>query len=639
MSMERVCPECGLKTEELTCPVDGDMTLVVKTGDKVDTLIGRVIGSRYRILEMVGQGGFGAVYKAQHTATGDTLAIKTLRADVEGNQDVVMRFRQEAKATSKLKHPNTVRVFDFGQMDDGNLFLAMEFLDGRTMTDVMRAEAPLDYRRLVSMALQVLKSLSEAHSKGLIHRDLKPDNIYLQTIHGEADFVRVLDFGIAKSVGGEQQDITSTGAVIGTPKYMSPEQARGQTVDQRTDLYSLGVILYEGLSGTPPFMAETPLAMILRRVTEDPPRVHDNVVMPTPIGLCDAVLKALRRRPEDRYASADEMAAALTASLETPKHMPEFLNVGAGAAGPGGSTQSYAAGGPPAGDITGEETMAFDPTGDSSDIHVVVGGGDISIDDATAVASSEEILDGVARIEQARASQLPPHPGADQDGVQTMVGSLPAGLASGAGSATSHMAAGPSLGAGPDKPSKTPWIIAGMLGIGLAVGFGLFGLISGQSVNAKANSGKVAPATVAAAKVAPAPVVAPTPAPPPPVVAPAPVPKQAKLTFVRDPAQASIEVDGVRILGDLTVVKPGKHAVRAKLDGYEDWGGEVVLQAGDDQTIQVRLTPSKPPPPVVRPKPTRPRPTRPKPAVSNTAPKPPPPPKPKPKPAGGLLID
>ena len=636
MTMERVCPECGLKTEDLTCPDDGEMTLVVKTGDTVDTLVGRVIGSRYRILEKAGQGGFGAVYKAHHTATGDTLAIKTLRADVEGNQDVVMRFRQEAKATSKLKHPNTVRVFDFGQMDDGNLFLAMEFLDGRTMTDVMRAEAPLDYRRLVHMALQVLKSLSEAHSKGLIHRDLKPDNIYLQTIHGEDDFVRVLDFGIAKSVGGEQQDITSTGAVIGTPKYMSPEQARGQTVDARTDLYSLGVILYEGLSGTPPFIAETPLAMILRRVTEDPPRVHDNVVMPTPIGLCDAVLKALRRRPEDRYASADEMAKALQAALDTPKHMPDVNSTVAGTSGPGGSTQSYAVGGPEAGDITGEETMAFDPDSDSSDLHVVVGGGDISIDDATAVASSDEILEGAARIEQARATQQ--QAGSDQDGIQTMVGSLPAGLGSGAPSASGHVAASSPLSPAPAKASKTPWIVAGMLGIGLAVGFGLFGLISGQSVNAKANSGKVLPAAIKTAKVAPAPVAAPAPAPVVPVPAPAPVPKQAKLTFVRNPAGASIEVDGDMIIGDRTIVTPGKHTVAAKFAGYEDWGGSVVLQAGDDQTIQVKLIRKKAPAPAARPKPNRPRP-RSKPAHPKPAPKPAPKPKPKPKPAGGLLID
>lgn len=637
MTMERVCPECGLKTEELTCPTDGEMTLVVKTGDAIDTLVGRVIGSRYRILEMVGQGGFGAVYKAQHTATGDTLAIKTLRADVEGNQDVVMRFRQEAKATSKLKHPNTVRVFDFGQMDDGNLFLAMEFLDGRTMTDVMRAEAPLDYKRLVHMALQVLKSLSEAHSKGLIHRDLKPDNIYLQTIHGEDDFVRVLDFGIAKSVGGEQQDITSTGAVIGTPKYMSPEQARGQTVDARTDLYSLGVILYEGLSGTPPFVAETPLAMILRRVTEEPPRVHDNVVMPTPIGLCDAVLRALRRRPEDRYASADEMAAALSGALDTPKHMPEYIAAGAGGNGAGGSTQQYAAGEPGGGDITGEETMAFDTGVDSSDVHVVVGGGDVSTDDATAVASSDEILDGVARIEQGRMAAGPPA-SSDPDDIQTMVASLPAGLASASASSTSHIAADSPAAPAPAKGGKTLWIVAGMLGIGAAVGFGLFGLISGQSVNAKANSGKVVAPPKAVATVPAAPVAAPEPAAP--AAAPAPVPKQAKLTFVRDPAEASIEVDGVMIIGQVYVGKPGKHAVTASLAGYEDWGGEVVLQAGDSQTIQVKLTPKKAPVAVPKPRPIRvKKPPRPKPTPP-PKPKPSPPPKPKPKPpGGGLLID
>ena len=303
--MQRQCPECGNETDQLTCPDDGEMTLVVKEAKRSDSLVGQVIGGRYRVDKIIGQGGFGAVYRAIHTATGDTLAIKVLRTDVVGSSDVVARFRQEAKTTSKLKHPNTVRVFDFGQMDDGNLFLAMEFLDGRTMTDVMRDEGPLAPERLVKMGLQVLKSLSEAHSKGLIHRDLKPDNIFIQKVHGEPDFVRVLDFGIAKSLAAGAEDLTSTGAVIGTPKYMSPEQARGQKIDARTDIYSLAVILFEGLSGTPPFMAETPLAMILRRVTEEPPRVHDSIVRPTPIGLCDVVLKALSRRADDRFATAD----------------------------------------------------------------------------------------------------------------------------------------------------------------------------------------------------------------------------------------------------------------------------------------------------------------------------------------------
>ena len=320
MSSMRVCPECGTETEAPVCPKDGEMTLVLKK--KEDPTLGRIgelIAGRYRVLKVIGQGGFGAVFKAQHTATGDTVAIKVLRTDVAESQDVIARFRQEAKATSKLKHPNTVRVFDFGQMDDGNLYIAMEFLEGTTFSDLMRKEGPIEPRRIVHIAGQVLKALSEAHSKGIVHRDLKPDNIFIQAVHNEPDYVKVLDFGIAKSLAGDstQGDMTSTGAILGTPRYMSPEQARGAKIDARTDLYSLGLILYECMTGVTPFVADSPLSMLLKRVQEEPPRVHDCLALPTPEGMCDVVLRSLQRDPEQRWASADEMLQAMNASVDT----------------------------------------------------------------------------------------------------------------------------------------------------------------------------------------------------------------------------------------------------------------------------------------------------------------------------------
>lgn len=313
---QRVCPECGLATTELTCPTDGEMTLVVRKADSANDRIGTVIGGRYRVEKVIGQGGFGAVYQAVHTATGDRVAIKVLRADVQQAADVSTRFRHEAKATSRLKHPNTVRVFDFGQMDDGNLYLAMEFLEGKTLSDMLRQQSPVAPKRLVHIATQVLKSLSEAHSKGLVHRDLKPDNIFLQTVHGEADFVKVLDFGFAKSMIGDQTtDVTSTGAIIGTPRYMSPEQARGKGIDTRTDLYSLGIILFEALTGSEPFPADSPLSMLLRRVAEDPPNVAVGLAIATPRGVCQAVYRAMSTEPSERFETADEMAAALQEGL------------------------------------------------------------------------------------------------------------------------------------------------------------------------------------------------------------------------------------------------------------------------------------------------------------------------------------
>ncbi len=234
-------------------------------------LIGTTIHGRYAVQSLIGQGGFGAVYKARHTGTGDTVALKLLRTEQAGSAEAVGRFQREAAATASLRQPHTVRVFDFGQTEGSELFLAMEFLEGKTLAEALERESPMSPERLVHIATQVLKALAEAHSKGIIHRDLKPDNIFLTQIFGEDDFVKVLDFGIAKSLATDDGMRTATGVIIGTPPYMSPEQARGSGVDHRTDLYSLGCILYEGLTGKVPFQAETVIDTLVRRITSPPP--------------------------------------------------------------------------------------------------------------------------------------------------------------------------------------------------------------------------------------------------------------------------------------------------------------------------------------------------------------------------------
>lgn len=285
-------------------------------------LVGQTLDRRYVVEKIIGQGGFGTVYSATHAHTRDRLAIKVLRATVASDPTVVERFRREATLTSQLKHPNTVSVIDFGEMDDGRLYLVMPFLEGRTLTDMLREEGPVSAERLLPIAVQVLKSLDEAHSKGMVHRDLKPDNIFLQDLHGEADFVRVLDFGIARSLDSKEQDLTTAGTVMGTPKYMSPEQATGKKADARADLYALGVILFEALSGITPLLGETPLATIFRRATEDAPKVDERLLLPTPQGICDAVLKAMSRDPANRFATAAEMTQALEKGLSTPIQLP-----------------------------------------------------------------------------------------------------------------------------------------------------------------------------------------------------------------------------------------------------------------------------------------------------------------------------
>ncbi len=321
-------------------------------GDKLgDDLVGQTLDRRYLVEKVIGLGGFGTVYSATHAHTRDKLAIKVLRANVAEDPTVVQRFRREATLTSQLKHPNTVSVIDFGEMDDGRLYLVMPFLEGRTLTDLLRDEAPVDAHRLVRIAVQVLKSLDEAHSKGLVHRDLKPDNIFLQDLHGEADFVRVLDFGIARSLDSNEQELTRTGTVMGTPKYMSPEQATGKKADARADLYALGVILFEALSGVTPLMGDTPLATIFRRATEDAPSVSEMLMLPTPQGLCEAVLTAMARDPARRFATAAAMTAALEAGVRTDVRLPARATA-PGAPQPLTSTVQYRG--------VDEDTMAVD---------------------------------------------------------------------------------------------------------------------------------------------------------------------------------------------------------------------------------------------------------------------------------------
>ena len=283
-----------------------------------ERLVGTVIGERYAVEAIIGRGGYGTVYRARHVRTDDTLAVKVLRASTLDDPSVAERFAREAKLASSLKHPNTLQVIDYGELQDGSPYLVMPFLQGQTLSDLLAAEGPISPDRLVHIASQVLGSLAEAHARGIVHRDLKPDNIYLQTVHGKEDYVRVLDFGIAKTLDEADQDLTQSGTVVGTPRYMSPEQAQGRAVDGRSDLFTLGVILFEALSGLTPHLGETPLATILKRVTEDAPDLHSALLLPSPRGLCDAVLRAMSRDPAARFANADEMAVALRAGLQTP---------------------------------------------------------------------------------------------------------------------------------------------------------------------------------------------------------------------------------------------------------------------------------------------------------------------------------
>lgn len=281
-----------------------------------DPMIGRLIAGRYEIISLLGQGGMGAVYKARQPSVKRMIALKILLKEFADNETVVKRFHQEALAASRLTHPNTIKVFDFGQTDDGVLYMAMELLRGESLAHAISRGGPMTPRRVVHIMRQCCKSLAEAHKSGIIHRDLKPDNIFLVDIEGERDFVKVLDFGVAKlkEYEGKEGTLTQAGMIFGTPKYMSPEQARSGTLDQRSDVYALGVIMYEMLMGRPPFSGDNPLSILISHVNEQPRRFQQfNPAIQIPVPLEAVVFKSLNKDRELRQTTVEHLQAELDA--------------------------------------------------------------------------------------------------------------------------------------------------------------------------------------------------------------------------------------------------------------------------------------------------------------------------------------
>ncbi|AKU96037.1 protein kinase [Labilithrix luteola] len=316
----RTCPQCQNQCEETHkfCPSCGfPVGKVATTPD--DPLIGRTLPGGYVILDLVGIGGMGRVYRAEQTNLGRTVAVKIIHPHLVGEENAAARFITEARAASRLNHPNSVGVIDFGKTEDGQLYLVMEFLRGKDLARVQYEEGPLSFRRIVSILRQVLAALSEAHHLGIIHRDLKPENIILEQVRTGGDFVKVVDFGLAKmKVEATTPSITSPGIVCGTPEYMSPEQGRGDPLDARSDLYAVGVIFYQLLTGRLPFEAESPTQVVLMHITEtptDPRTVSPERMIPSL--LSDVCLMALAKEPNHRFGNADEFAEALADALST----------------------------------------------------------------------------------------------------------------------------------------------------------------------------------------------------------------------------------------------------------------------------------------------------------------------------------
>ncbi|PYS90321.1 MAG: hypothetical protein DMF64_15205 [Acidobacteria bacterium] len=310
------CPKCGTvyDTTNTLCPNDG--AVLVKTGD---TLLGQTLAGKYRIDEKISEGGMGTVYRATHILMEKQVAIKVLHPALAADEKIVARFTREAKAASRISHPHALSVTDFGEDEGGIVFLVMEYLRGRTLKEVIRASGPLRLSRAVEIARQVAGALDAAHAEGVVHRDLKSDNIMLEEVGSTTDWAKVLDFGIAKiqEPVGQDPELTAPNLIIGTPQYMSPEQcSQAAEIDKRSDIYSLGIILYEMLVGHVPFTGASATEIMLKHLQEPPPSVlAERTDLPAAVG--DVIARALSKRREDRQQSAGELGEEFAAAAES----------------------------------------------------------------------------------------------------------------------------------------------------------------------------------------------------------------------------------------------------------------------------------------------------------------------------------
>src|SRR6201991_131508 len=317
----KTCPKCGVEYPDSNtlCPADG-----VALETTQDSLIGQTLHGKYRIDERLKEGGMGTVYRGTHVLMDKTVAIKVLRPSLAADEKIVARFSREARAASRISHPNALTVTDFGEDENGTVFLVMEYLSGRTLKKLIRDEGPLPLTRVVEIIRQVGDALNAAHAQGVVHRDLKSDNIMLiDTMAGE--HAKVLDFGIAKinePEGKSDTELTAPNLVIGTPQYMSPEQcSQDSEIDARSDIYSLGVILYEMLVGHVPFTADSPTMVMMKHLQEPVPSVlEERSDLPASIGR--VIARAMAKLPANRYQTIAELIEDLTIASGNAQFAP-----------------------------------------------------------------------------------------------------------------------------------------------------------------------------------------------------------------------------------------------------------------------------------------------------------------------------
>ncbi|HSB12594.1 MAG TPA: bifunctional serine/threonine-protein kinase/formylglycine-generating enzyme family protein [Blastocatellia bacterium] len=311
-----ICPQCGKDFDGSIEICSADHSKLISIDPTADPMLGRLLDGRYRLVKKIGEGGMGSIYRSVHTEMLRTCAIKLLTAVSPGNEDAVPRFKGEAKMASRIDNAHAVTIYDFGQSDDKILFLAMEFIDGKALSRVIAEERVLPIERVIHITNQIAEALTAAHALKIIHRDLKPDNIMITRKGKDNDFVKVLDFGIAKSVSEGSDNLTKTGFVLGTPVYMSPEQVLGEELDPRSDLYSLAIIVYEMLSGRLPFTGDNPQAIMMKRIISEPIRLR--TIAPSISETVERVVMAgLEHDRDSRTPNVQIFAAELSQALHS----------------------------------------------------------------------------------------------------------------------------------------------------------------------------------------------------------------------------------------------------------------------------------------------------------------------------------
>ena len=331
----KICPQCFARLADTfeSCEADGSSLLALVENDP---RVGEVVAGRFLFTEMLGKGGMGAVYRAHQISMRRDVAVKVLLPSVSEDETVVQRFIREARSAAQLRSPHTVIVYDFGEMEDGGLFIAMELLRGVALSDRLRHGGAFPVARALELTGQICLSLEEAHSQGIVHRDLKPANIMLEPRSDGEEIAKVVDFGIAKVLDATATAITQDGLICGTPAYMSPEQALGKNIGPGSDIYSLGIVMFEMLVGRKPFMDESAAALLIKQIQEVPPSLLElGAYLGIPGSVDELVSVCLRKEPSERFRSAADLRAACAASMSpegqgpgTSQLAPAFMETG-----------------------------------------------------------------------------------------------------------------------------------------------------------------------------------------------------------------------------------------------------------------------------------------------------------------------